>query len=102
MGTRKAAVFPEPVWAQDMRSLLARMMGIECFWTGVGFVYLASSMFPFITAVRFSCKEILEQIEIDLNRDYSHPLEVFDRWRHVGAGGLHGDVVVRLEVNALG
>ena len=63
MGTRKAAVLPEPVWAQDMRSLLARMMGIECFWTGVGLVYLASSMFPFITAVRFNYKQMLEQID---------------------------------------
>jgi hypothetical protein len=31
MGTRKAAVLPEPVWAQAIRSLLAEMTGIECF-----------------------------------------------------------------------
>lgn len=36
MGTRKAAVLPEPVWAQDMRSLLARMTGMLFFCTGVG------------------------------------------------------------------
>ena len=42
MGRRKAAVFPEPVWAQAMRSLLLRMMGMACFCTGVGLLYWAS------------------------------------------------------------
>ena len=30
-------VLPEPVWAQDMRSLPAFMIGMEYFCTGVGF-----------------------------------------------------------------
>eukprot|EP00042_Codosiga_hollandica_P051259 m.626658 g.626658 ORF g.626658 m.626658 type:complete len:338 (+) comp58246_c0_seq2:519-1532(+) len=36
MGIRKAAVFPEPVWAQAMRSRRPRMIGMACFCTGVG------------------------------------------------------------------
>ena len=51
MGTKKAAVLPEPVWAQLMRSLLARMTGIEFFCTGVGVVYLARAMFASIMGV---------------------------------------------------
>ena len=42
MGRRKAAVFPDPVWAQAMRSLLAMMMGRAYFWTGVGLEYWAN------------------------------------------------------------
>ena len=41
MGRRKAAVFPEPVWAHAIKSLLAIMMGRAYFWTGVGLWYLA-------------------------------------------------------------
>jgi len=33
------AVFPDPVWAQAIRSRPAEIMGIPCFWTGVGFTY---------------------------------------------------------------
>ena len=36
MGTRKAAVLPEPVWAQDIRSRPFRITGMEFFCTGVG------------------------------------------------------------------
>ena len=35
-GRRKAAVFPEPVWAQAIRSRLPTIMGMAYFWTGVG------------------------------------------------------------------
>lgn len=38
MGKQNAAVLPDPVWAHAIRSLLASPMGIEYFWTGVGFV----------------------------------------------------------------
>ena len=34
-------VFPEPVCAQAIKSLLAKTVGIAYFCTGVGFVYLA-------------------------------------------------------------
>ena len=40
MGKQKAAVFPEPVWAQAIKSLPFRQMGMEYLWTGVGLVYL--------------------------------------------------------------
>ena len=33
MGMRKAAVFPEPVWAHDMISRPAWMIGTAHFWT---------------------------------------------------------------------
>jgi len=45
MGRRKAAVFPEPVCAQLIRSRLLPTIGIEYFCTGVGFLYPASLMF---------------------------------------------------------
>ena len=32
-------VFPDPVWAQAIKSRLAIIIGIACFCTGVGFVY---------------------------------------------------------------
>ena len=40
MGKQKAAVLPEPVCAQAMRSRPAMPMGMEYRCTGVGFVYL--------------------------------------------------------------
>merc|ERR1740129_1245942 len=45
MGRRKAAVFPEPVWAQDMRSRPDMMMGRQSFCTGVGTLYPDLVMF---------------------------------------------------------
>ena len=38
MGIRKAAVLPEPVWAHDIISLPAWIIGTAHFWTGVGTV----------------------------------------------------------------
>ena len=35
-GTRKAAVLPDPVCAQHIRSLPASASGTACFWMGVG------------------------------------------------------------------
>ena len=40
IGRRNAAVFPDSVWAQAMRSHFVEMMGMAAFWTGVGVVYL--------------------------------------------------------------
>ena len=37
-GTRKAAVLPEPVCAQHIRSHPASARGTACFWMGVGFL----------------------------------------------------------------
>ena len=51
MGTKKAAVFPDPVCAQAIRSRLARITGIEFFCTGVGVVYCAISIFDWIIGV---------------------------------------------------
>ena len=48
MGSRKAAVLPEPVCAHAIRSLLLRTTGMEYFCTGVGRVYLHNSMFEVI------------------------------------------------------
>ena len=45
IGRRKAAVLPLPVWALAIRSLPAMMIGIPCFWTGVGTVYSALKTF---------------------------------------------------------
>lgn len=42
MGRRKAAVFPEPVWAQAIRSRPPIMIGKAYFCTGVGLEYSAS------------------------------------------------------------
>jgi hypothetical protein len=36
---RKAAVFPDPVWAQAIRSRPPQTMGTECFCTGVNLLY---------------------------------------------------------------
>ena len=44
MGKEKAAVLPDPVWAQAMRSRPASAIGMACFCTGVGFVYLQRAM----------------------------------------------------------
>ena len=38
-------VFPEPVWAQAIKSLPASTMGIACFWIGVGLMNLAFLIF---------------------------------------------------------
>ena len=38
IGKRNPAVFPEPVCAQAMRSRPFVTIGIEYFWTGVGFL----------------------------------------------------------------
>lgn len=51
IGTRKAAVFPEPVWAQAMRSRRAIMMGIAYFCTGVGLSYRANAILLEIISV---------------------------------------------------
>jgi hypothetical protein len=45
IGIKKAAVFPEPVWAQAIRSRLAKITGMACFWMGVGTVYLDFTIF---------------------------------------------------------
>ena len=45
MGKRKAAVLPEPVWAQAIKSRDAITMGMAFFWTGVGLSYLQLLMF---------------------------------------------------------
>ena len=42
MGSRKAAVLPEPVCAQAMRSRFPMMMGRAYFCTGVGLEYSAN------------------------------------------------------------
>lgn len=44
IGRRKAAVLPDPVWAQAIKSRPLIITGIVCFWTGVGVVYLAFAM----------------------------------------------------------
>lgn len=46
MGKQKAAVFPDPVWAQAMRSRPCRQMGMEYRCTGVGLVYLHRFTLP--------------------------------------------------------
>lgn len=38
MGSKNAAVLPEPVWAHAMRSRPAMMIGIEYCWIGVNLV----------------------------------------------------------------
>ena len=43
MGMRKAAVFPEPVWAHDMISRPAWMIGTAHFWTFSRFYTLRKS-----------------------------------------------------------
>ena len=45
MGRRKAAVLPDPVWAQDMRSRPDMTMGRQRFCTGVGTLYPDLVMF---------------------------------------------------------
>lgn len=45
MGRRKAAVLPDPVWAQPIRSLLASTQEMACFWMGVGLAYPDLAMF---------------------------------------------------------
>ena len=52
MGRRKAAVLPEPVWAQAIRSLPSRMMASPCFCTGVRTEYLARRTFSRRTVAR--------------------------------------------------
>jgi hypothetical protein len=47
MGKQKAAVLPDPVCAQAIKSLPAREIGMACFCTGVGFTYLHLRMFSF-------------------------------------------------------
>ena len=42
-GIKNAAVLPEPVCAQHIKSQPARAAGTACFWIGVGFWYLISS-----------------------------------------------------------
>ena len=42
IGNKKAAVFPEPVWAQAIRSLPSIIIGTACFCTGVGLEYWAN------------------------------------------------------------
>jgi hypothetical protein len=51
IGTRKAAVLPEPVWAQAMRSRRDIMIGIAYFCTGVGLSYLANTILLEIISV---------------------------------------------------
>ncbi len=46
-GIRKAAVFPDPVCAQAIRSRPPRIMGMECFWIGVGRSYPHRQMFSY-------------------------------------------------------
>ena len=57
-GRRKAAVFPEPVWAQAMRSLLARMVGRPYFWMGVGTVYPALVTLSISSLRRFTSANV--------------------------------------------
>lgn len=45
IGSINAAVFPDPVWAHAIRSLLARMIGMAVFWIGVGSLYPDFSIF---------------------------------------------------------
>ena len=45
-GTKKAAVFPVPVWAQPNTSFPSRIGGIACTWIGVGTEY------PFVCKAR--------------------------------------------------
>jgi hypothetical protein len=35
-GKRKAAVFPDPVWAHDIMSRFIMAQGMAIFWIGVG------------------------------------------------------------------
>lgn len=41
VGRRNAAVFPDPVWAQAIKSRPASEIGMACFCTGVGLSYFA-------------------------------------------------------------
>lgn len=54
MGIANAAVFPEPVFACTMRSLLPIAIGMVYYYTGVGFKYLHFSMFSLICLLIFS------------------------------------------------
>ena len=56
MGKQKAAVLPEPVWAQAMRSRPFRAMGMAYFWTGVGLEYFNLSMLASSSGGNFTCK----------------------------------------------
>jgi hypothetical protein len=43
VGKQKAAVLPDPVCAQAIRSLPARKIRMACFCTGMGFTYCHAS-----------------------------------------------------------
>ena len=64
-GRRKAAVFPDPVWAQAIISFAARMLGIAHFWTGVGCLY--PSVFRFCN----SCSDSLLSLNVFFSGEIS-------------------------------
>ncbi|WVZ60931.1 hypothetical protein U9M48_010885, partial [Paspalum notatum var. saurae] len=59
IGKQKAAVFPDPVCAQAMRSRPAMEIGMACRCTGVGFTYLHLRMFSFTASPKSISAKVL-------------------------------------------
>ena len=53
VGSKNAAVLPEPVWLETNKSLPAKAAGIACYCTGVGVVKPK----PSSACCKVSCKE---------------------------------------------
>jgi hypothetical protein len=81
MGKRKPPVFPEPVWAQAMRSRPPATMGMEYFWTGVGVVS--------------GRVDVLDQDRVE-----GRAGELGDGLGDVSTGSLDGDRLVLVKVDS--
>ncbi|KAK1281637.1 hypothetical protein QJS10_CPB22g01149 [Acorus calamus] len=86
IGKQKAAVFPDPVWAQAIKSLPAISTGIAYRCTGVGFTYPHRLTFPF---------------------SEEHPRSMSQNAPSIGGGAfdpahLDRDVIVGVEVDSGG
>ena len=64
MGSRKAAVFPDPVCEQAITSSPSKINGMAYFWMGVGLSYFDSFTFFIIRSPRLSSSNELKQVHI--------------------------------------
>ncbi len=64
MGTRNAAVFPDPVGAQAKISLFLSIKGIACIWIGVGTSYPLVRIFVISSSFMLNCWAISSNLKI--------------------------------------
>ena len=72
MGMAKAAVFPVPVWAQPIRSVPRKIIGIDSACIGVGMVYPSSLTAFKMGSMRLNDSKCINGLVVNISLEGRH------------------------------